>query len=91
MPQTATIKSLPAAFAMMKAMQAEDVEWGEAYRAAASQALAEILEGRMEQLIDAHLERMAELGQADRRNGCYRRWLLTELGDIERAGTSGCD
>ena len=85
MPQTATIKSLPAAFAMMKAMQAEDVEWGEDYRAAASQALAEILEGRMDQLIDAHLERMAELGQADRRNGCYRRWLLTELGAIELA------
>jgi putative transposase len=34
-------------------------------------------------VIDEHLERMAELGQADRRNGCYRRWLLTELGDIE--------
>ena len=39
----------------------------------------------MDQLIDEHLERMAELGQADRRNGCYRRWLLTELGDIELA------
>ena len=75
MPQTATIKSLPAAFAMMKAMQAEDVEWGEDYRGAARQALAEILEGRMDQLIDAHLERMAELGEADRRNGCYTRWL----------------
>jgi transposase-like protein len=83
MPQTATIKSLPAAFAMMKAMQAEDVEWGEDYRGAARQALAEILEGRMDQLIDAHLERMAELGEADRRNGCYTRWLLTELGMIE--------
>jgi putative transposase len=85
MPQTATIKSLPAAFRMMKAMQAEDVEWGEEYRTAASQALAEILEGRMDQLIDAHLERMAELGEADRRNGCYRRNLLTELGDVELA------
>jgi hypothetical protein len=30
MPQTATIKSLPAAFAMMKAMQAEDVECSKA-------------------------------------------------------------
>jgi putative transposase len=39
----------------------------------------------MDQLIDEHLERIAELGQADRRNGCYRRWLLTELGDIELA------
>ena len=83
MPQTATIKSLPVAFAMMKAMQAEGVEWGEDYRASARQALAELLEGRMGQLIDEHLERMAELGQADRRNGCYARWLLTELGMIE--------
>ena len=85
MPQAATIKSLPAAFAMMKAMQAEDVECGEDYRQGARDALAGLLEGRMDQLIDEHLERMAELGQADRRNGCYRRWLLTELGDIELA------
>jgi putative transposase len=28
---------------------------------------------------------MAEVGQADRRNGCYTRWLLTELGTIELA------
>src|SRR5918995_1043340 len=83
MPQTATIKSLPVAFEMMKAMQAEGVEWGEDYRAPARQALAELLEGRMGQLIDAHLERLAELGQADRRNGAYARWLLTELGMIE--------
>ena len=85
MPQTATIKSLPAAFRMMKAMQAEDVEWGEDYRQGARQAVAELLEGRMGALIDEHLERMAELGRVDRRNGCYRRHLLTELGDIELA------
>jgi hypothetical protein len=39
MAQTATIKSLPVAFAMMKAMQAEGVEWGEDYRGAARQGL----------------------------------------------------
>jgi transposase-like protein len=83
MPQTATIKSLPAAFAMLKAMQAAGVEWGEDYRAGARHALAELLEGRMEQLLDERLERLAELGRADRRNGCYRRHLLTELGMIE--------
>jgi len=83
MPQTATIKGLPVAFAMLKAMQAEGLEWGEDYRAGARQALAELLEGRMAETIDRHLERMAELGQADRRNGCYTRWLLTELGVIE--------
>jgi putative transposase len=85
MPQTATIRSLPAAFQMMKAMRAEGVEWGEEYRGSARQALVELLEGRMDALIDEHLERMAELGQADRRNGCYRRHLLTELGEIELA------
>jgi putative transposase len=83
MPQTATIRSLPGAFRMMKAIQAEGVEWGEDYRQGARQAVAELLRGRMDQLIDEHLERMAELGQADRRNGCYTRWLLTELGMVE--------
>jgi putative transposase len=83
MPQTATIKSLPVAFVMLKAMQAEGVEWGEDYRTAAGQALAKLLEGRMAATIDRHLEHMAELGAADRRNGAYPRWLLTELGLIE--------
>jgi hypothetical protein len=81
MPQTG--KSLPVAFEVMKAMQAEGVEWGEDCRLVARAALVERLEGRMDQVIDQHLERMAELGQADRRNGCYVRWLLTELGIIE--------
>ena len=85
MPQAATIKSLPAAFALMQAMQAEDVEWGEDYRAAARAALAEVLEGRMDQLIDAHLERRAEVGQADRRKGCYTRWLRSAHGTSQHA------
>ena len=85
MPQAATITSLPVAFEMLKAMQAEGLAWGEDYRLAARQALAELLEGRMAATIDRHLERIAERGQADRRNGTYRRWLLTELGQIELA------
>jgi transposase-like protein len=35
--------------------------------------------------IDEHLDRMASLGAADRRNGSYPRHLLTELGEIELA------
>lgn len=85
MPQTATITSLPVAFEMMKAMQAEGVEWGEDDRTAAREAVAGLLEGRMHERIDQHLEHMAELGEADRRNGCYHRWLVTELGAIELA------
>ena len=34
MSRTATIKSLPGAFRMMKAMQAQGMEWGEDYRRA---------------------------------------------------------
>ncbi len=83
MPQTATIKSLPRAFRMMKAMQAQGIEWGEDYRQAGGAALKEVLEGRMAAGIDRHLADMAERGAADRRNGTYRRWLMTELGEIE--------
>jgi putative transposase len=39
----------------------------------------------MMQAIDQHLDRMAAMDKADRRNGSYRRHLLTELGDIELA------
>jgi len=83
MPRSATIKSLPRAFRMMKAMQAQGLEWGEDYRFAARDALTDILEGRMATGIDRHLADMAERGAADRRNGSYRRWLMTELGEIE--------
>ena len=47
MPQAATIKSLPRAFRMMKTMQAQGIEWGEDYRAAAGSALKAVLEARM--------------------------------------------
>ncbi len=85
MPQTATIKSLPRAFQMLKAMQAQGIEWGEGYRNAAGDALRAILAGRMDAAIDRHLAEMAARGEADRRNGSYSRHLLTELGDIELA------
>jgi len=37
----------------------------------------------MHEAVDAHLLRMAERAEADRRNGTYQRRILTELGDIE--------
>lgn len=37
----------------------------------------------MARAIDGHLDQLAADDAADRRNGCYRRHLLTELGDIE--------
>ena len=85
MPQAVTIRSLPRAFALVKGMQAEGLEWGEGYRALGRDAIASILQGQMVDAVDAHLARMAALDAADRRNGSYRRHLLTELGEIELA------
>jgi transposase-like protein len=66
-------------------MQAQGLEWGDGYRGLGRTALAAILQDQMSGAIDTHLDRMAALDQADRRNGSYRRHLLTELGEIELA------
>lgn len=83
MPQAVTIRSLPRAFAMIKAMQDQGYEWGEDYRQCGREALVEILEEQMDDAIDRQLAAADIGGEADRRNGSYHRHLLTELGDIE--------
>jgi putative transposase len=81
--RTATITSLPMAFEFVKAMQADGLDWGEGYRRLGRQALEEIIEGQMAAAVDRYLEQLDTDDAADRRNGYYRRHLLTELGDIE--------
>ena len=81
--RTATITSLPMAFEVVKAMQAEGLDWGEGYRPLGRQALQEIIEDQMADAVDRHLDQLGADDAADRRNGYYRRHLLTELGDIE--------
>ncbi len=83
MPRTATIRSLPQAFEMIKEMEAQGHKLGEDYREAGRRALAGVLEAGMRHHIDWHLEALARRGEADRRNDSYRRWLLTERGWIE--------
>lgn len=83
MPQAVTIRSLPRAFAMIKAMQDQGYEWGEDYRQCGREALVEILEEQMDDAIDRQLAAADIGGEADRRNGSYHRHLLTELGDLE--------
>lgn len=81
--RAATITSLPMAFEVVKAMQADGLEWGEGYRPLGRQALEEIIEDQMSAAIDRYLEQLDADAAADRRNGYYQRHLLTELGDIE--------
>ena len=83
MPLAVTVRSLPRAFELVKGMQGHGLEWGESYRSLGRDAIAAILRDQMTSAIEDHLERMAELDEADRRNGSYARHLLTELGDIE--------
>jgi putative transposase len=85
MPQSVTIRSLPRAFELVEGMQAQGLEWGDGYRAFGREAIGAILRRQMNQAIYEHLDRMAALDIADRRNGSYSRRLLTELGDIELA------
>ena len=77
------IESIPQAYRMLKQMRAQELEWGEDYRRAGAEALKGVLERGMAARTDGHLEEMAERGEADRRNGSYGRWLMTELGEIE--------
>lgn len=81
--RAATIRSLPMAFEVVKAMQADGLEWGEGYRPLGRQALEEVIEGQMAAAVDRYLDQLGADETADRRNGYYRRHLLTELGDIE--------
>jgi transposase-like protein len=71
------------AFEVVKAMQADGLDWGEGYRPLGRQALAEIIEDQMAAAVDRYLDQLQADDAADRRNGYYRRHLLTELGDIE--------
>jgi putative transposase len=64
-------------------MQADGLEWGEGYRPLGRQALAEIIEAQMAAALDRHLEQLEADAAPDRRNGHYKRHLLTTLGDIE--------
>lgn len=84
MPQrAATIESLPMAFEFVKAMRSDGLEWGEGYRSLGRQALAQVIEEEMRAAVDRYLDQIEADEAADRRNGHYRRHLLTTLGDIE--------
>jgi len=62
--------------------EVKEFEWEGDYRPAARAALKEILEKRMATLLDEHLVEMEELEIEDRRNGSYKRHILTEMGDV---------
>lgn len=76
MKQHLVIRSLPQAYEVIKGF---DLDGDGDYRESARDALREILHGRMEDRVGAHLEEMERLGEPDRKNGHYIRHLLTGL------------
>lgn len=79
--KSATILSIKKAFKEIKSFCTD--HWEGDYRMAARDALKQILEGRMKNAVDAYLEHISAQETSDRRNGSYRRHLLTELGDLQ--------
>jgi transposase-like protein len=69
----------------VKAVQAQGLVWGDGYRELDREALAAILRSQIAQAADEHLDRVALLDEADRRNVSYRCHLLTEPRDIKLA------
>ena len=69
--QAATIESLPMAFEFVKAMRADGLEWGEGYRQLGRQALGEIIEGEMSEVVERWLAGLGRDDGPDRRNGFY--------------------
>jgi transposase-like protein len=77
----ATITKIQQAFKEIKHMAIDT--WQEECRLAARRAMKEVLETRMHNTIDTHLEQMRTTGLPDRRNGSFSSHLLTEVGDLE--------
>ena len=83
MEPLSTVTSLPVAMEIIKQMELRGHDWGDDYRVATADAVTQVIETKMRHDVDRYLEEIAERGEYDRRNGCYTRHLLTELGDIE--------
>src|SRR5438552_14760930 len=84
MQQIAAVLRVKQAVRMLKQMEVQRPEWGEV-RALSREAVRRVLEDRLQGLLGNRLAERAAEGIEDRRNGRYRRWLLTELGAIALA------
>jgi len=70
----------------IKQIEMMGYEWGENYRSVSRTWLAQHIEGRMSNYIDAHLQRIIDRGENDCRNGYFRRHLLTDCDDPSVVG-----
>ncbi len=77
------ITSVSQAMRNMKALGEQSIFYDALYVQESRQALGNVLYGRMEARVSAHLNKCKELGVPDRRNGSYSRRILTGGGDLD--------
>lgn len=77
------ITSVSRAMRTMQAFGEQSIFYDALYVQESRQALSNVLYGRMEARVSAHLDRCREHGVRDRRNGSYSRRILTGEGDLD--------
>jgi putative transposase len=78
------VRSVKQAMRVLKSMDVQAEELAPVHQLG-RQALKEVLEGHMRQRIELYLGDVRRIDHPDRRNGYFRRWLLTGLGAIQLA------
>ena len=76
------VTSVSQAMDSMKALGDQSVFWDETFAQESRQAVARVIEGRMQARIAGDLEQCKREGLQDRCNGSYGRHLVTGLGDV---------
>jgi putative transposase len=83
MSRSATVRSVRSACRIIKRLMNFEPQGWEDFRSSGRDALRHILEERMQGQLRQRLAFEAAEGVRDRRNGAYRRRLLTGMGEIE--------
>jgi len=83
MQPVAAVRSVKQAERVIKQMQHQSSEWMPDVQELGRKALRRVLQQHMQRQVRRYLAEAARHGVADRRNGSYRRHLLTALGDLE--------
>jgi transposase-like protein len=83
MQHVAAVRSVKQAVRVIKQMQHQSPEWMPDLHELGRRALRQVLHQHMQRQVRRYLVEARRLGVADRRNGAYRRHLLTALGDLE--------
>lgn len=82
MQRTAAARTMAQARRILKSMDVEWSDWG-GTREDMRRVIGRILEERMYRLVGNQISALGVEGIPDRRNGYYRRHLLTAMGDVE--------